>query len=696
MAIEAEELATISRSIKSAGQQTAGEFRRVANDNNANLTRIVKDISNTFKAQREDLADLRNVLEEMVSESQQTGNKIDSLNSLFRESLEIQNAMATQMSNVSRNTKILSGDIENLNRNIMNTTAGTGLLGSITGIGKDVASQLLAMGVGAVAGAGAMTAATSLGGGGSSGGGELTSYSGNEQSAKAAADRYAGRTLSANEWSELVKATNAEAGQKNQTEAAMVMASIINRSRDKNKSISDVLREPNQFQAVTGTRFSPGPSQAFQQGPGEKRAEQIYGAAANILEKVSKQQKDFTAASSAAYGAGTNIGYRNKMISAGGSVVGASVFNTAAPTLDTSTTPNHSNADATKVTTPSTETVPSANDSRTESIGKEGGHGPISGAMHGGGEHGEHGKLSGIQPGILQKFQQIQSQAGTPLTVTSGFRDPAHNAAVGGAKNSAHTRGNAVDVTFGGGIPETLKLIETASKAGIGGIGVYRPGVLHFDTESKRAWGPNYHSDSIPGWAREVISKHLGSSSTGGGETPVAEATATTPSSTSNLQPKSAVEVGSSQSYQTSQTATPVEQPTVTSSLSAPSAPQIPMQMMGMMGGGIGGIAGMLLPMIASTIQSEMVSMPSMPALNTQAVNQAAITAEATQQTVQEAQSSAYTPQVNPEANRMAMGDNSGFAYNMPDDIGWPDWAGMIGGNHWEEMKNYKKNMSWT
>jgi len=31
----------------------------------------------------------------------------------------------------------------------------------------------------------------------------------------------------------------------------------------------------------------------------------------------------------------------------------------------------------------------------------------------------------------------------------------------------------------------------------------------------------------------------------------------------------------------------------------------------------------------------------------------------------------------------------------MPEDIGWPDWAGMIGGMHWEEMKNYKKNMAW-
>jgi predicted lipid-binding transport protein (Tim44 family) len=117
--------------------------------------------------------------------------------------------------------------------------------------------------------------------------------------------------------------------------------------------------------------------------------------------------------------------------------------------------------------------------------------------------------------------------------------------------------------------------------------------------------------------------------------------------------------------------------------------------MPGMMGGGIGGIAGMLLPMITSAIQSELVSTPSMPALNAQTLNQAAVTSQATEQTIQEAQGSFFNPQVNVEPNRMTATNQSGFAYNMPGDIEWPDWASMLGGNHYEEMKNYKKNMSW-
>jgi hypothetical protein len=48
-----------------------------------------------------------------------------------------------------------------------------------------------------------------------------------------------------------------------------------------------------------------------------------------MLDRVVKTQKDFTAASAAAYGAGTNIGYRDTMLKTGGQVVGGSVFRTA-------------------------------------------------------------------------------------------------------------------------------------------------------------------------------------------------------------------------------------------------------------------------------------------------------------------------------------------------------------------------------
>lgn len=114
-----------------------------------------------------------------------------------------------------------------------------------------------------------------------------------------------------------------------------------------------------------------------------------------------------------------------------------------------------------------------------------------------------------IKKEIAQKIQQVESAFGKKLTITSGFRDQSRNAAAGGAKNSAHTRANAVDIRFSGNEEDTVKLIEAASAAGIGGIGVYRPGWLHLDTESKRVWGPDFSARSVPEWAKPALEAHL-------------------------------------------------------------------------------------------------------------------------------------------------------------------------------------------
>jgi hypothetical protein len=120
---------------------------------------------------------------------------------------------------------------------------------------------------------------------------------------------------------------------------------------------------------------------------------------------------------------------------------------------------------------------------------------------------------SGVDPrikkDIAQKVQQIESAFGKKLTITSGFRDPHRNAAAGGARNSAHTRANAVDIQFQGNEEDTNKLIEAASAAGIGGIGVYRPGWVHLDVESKRVWGPDFSARTVPEWAKDTLQAHM-------------------------------------------------------------------------------------------------------------------------------------------------------------------------------------------
>lgn len=118
-------------------------------------------------------------------------------------------------------------------------------------------------------------------------------------------------------------------------------------------------------------------------------------------------------------------------------------------------------------------------------------------------------KLDGVTPAAKDLFNKVSSSFGGAISISSGLRDEGSNARAGGAKNSAHLRGNALDAHFAADIPSTLKFIKIASESGAGGIGVYKPGSVHIDVEGRRGWGPSYHKDSIPSWAKDIMDAHM-------------------------------------------------------------------------------------------------------------------------------------------------------------------------------------------
>lgn len=79
-------------------------------------------------------------------------------------------------------------------------------------------------------------------------------------------------------------------------------------------------------------------------------------------------------------------------------------------------------------------------------------------------------------------LEPLRKHLGKPIKITSGYRSPAHNARIGGAKNSLHTTGMAADVAVGG-IPEQIKVAAFLSKLpDVGGIGLYESkGIVHVD-----------------------------------------------------------------------------------------------------------------------------------------------------------------------------------------------------------------------
>lgn len=52
----------------------------------------------------------------------------------------------------------------------------------------------------------------------------------------------------------------------------------------------------------------------------------------------------------------------------------------------------------------------------------------------------------GLVNDLMYKLDRARELFGAPLIITSGYRDPEHNAAIGGVKDSAHTKGMAVDI----------------------------------------------------------------------------------------------------------------------------------------------------------------------------------------------------------------------------------------------------------
>lgn len=117
---------------------------------------------------------------------------------------------------------------------------------------------------------------------------------------------------------------------------------------------------------------------------------------------------------------------------------------------------------------------------------------------------------SGMSEAANAAYAKLVDAYGQPLTINSAHRDPDRNAKVGGADNSQHLHGNAIDVDVTGkSYDERVALANLAWDAGYRGIGFY-DNSLHFDVGDPRGWGPSYSRDSIPDWAQPFTEERYG------------------------------------------------------------------------------------------------------------------------------------------------------------------------------------------
>lgn len=95
-----------------------------------------------------------------------------------------------------------------------------------------------------------------------------------------------------------------------------------------------------------------------------------------------------------------------------------------------------------------------------------------------------------ISKKLIMKLDNMRHELGKPINISSGVRCIDHNRNVGGAKESSHLCGFAVDIL----IPDSryrFEILELAQKFKINRIGIYRS-FIHLDIdpskESKLIW----------------------------------------------------------------------------------------------------------------------------------------------------------------------------------------------------------------
>lgn len=326
--------------------------------------------------------------------------------------------------------------------------------------------------------------------------------------ARNSAEQYLGRRMTNQEWDYLLRAVYAESGRGGAgRENAMIMATILNRARKpqgytagstargylaQGLTVLAVLYGRNQFQAVTGTAGNRRPSSHFTRGPNQNELDAIFRSVLQFLHKVPHGQVAFTAANSAAYGAGTNINYRDSMLRNGGVVIGGTVFNTSLMGEDQTQT--YQPAAAPAVSPTANMSAPSGGPGLMSKLGTaiagfaKGSPKPVGdeGSMNSAGASSpppsgpaletlrkynlkDESHISGLKGPFadkMAKFLHAASAAGKTIKINSGYRSIAHQARLyraavarygeAGARrwvappgSSKHNHGLAVDLVYG-------------------------------------------------------------------------------------------------------------------------------------------------------------------------------------------------------------------------------------------------------
>lgn len=130
-----------------------------------------------------------------------------------------------------------------------------------------------------------------------------------------------------------------------------------------------------------------------------------------------------------------------------------------------------------------------------------------------------HKGQEAIDPTLAAILAQAGEKYGLDLGITSGYRSPAYNASVGGAKKSYHMHGKAADLDMSGWSPQMrADMVNYLAGQGAGGFITYDkdPNMMHIDLRPKQGDKPLFmhnksarYMDAAPEWFRNVASNYV-------------------------------------------------------------------------------------------------------------------------------------------------------------------------------------------
>lgn len=91
-----------------------------------------------------------------------------------------------------------------------------------------------------------------------------------------------------------------------------------------------------------------------------------------------------------------------------------------------------------------------------------------------------------ISPDLVKVLQKIRNHFGRTVTITSAYRTPTKNKAVGGEAYSQHLYGMAADIKVKGIAPKTVAAYANTLLPKSGGIGTYNT-FVHVDVRKTKA-----------------------------------------------------------------------------------------------------------------------------------------------------------------------------------------------------------------